>query len=430
MLLASCSKDEAAVTSNEALVTFNVAAADMGTRAYGDGVTAHDLEYAIYEKGSYAQPLIAKELQGVFPGDVKQTAFTEKLVKGKTYIALFWADAEVDPYTVDWNNQTVKITDPAALESQDENLDAFFKAHEIVVGQDAQTETIELRRPFAQLNVGTADTADAATAGLVVEQTEVAVRAYTTLNLLNGEVADAMMLTYKMANIPSGENETFTVNGKVYDHLSMNYLLVNAKELVDVTFTVNDGTQNINTSTFAKVPVERNFKTFIIGNLLTSDVNFDVILLPDYWKTPDYIWPDPQNPSGSIDGAVVTTTVKVDANTPLSEVVTIIVDGQSQRFEGVSIKNSTVTASPAIESEVATTFYFENVILEGNGVDAPVNGTYFFKGCDFKSGTTIVTSTTGQVLFYYPIDCTIDGQPATFAELSAMCNCPATIAQW
>ena len=288
MLLASCAKDEAVVTSDEALVTFNVSAAEMGTRVYGDGVTAEDLHYAIYEKDSYAQPLISKELTGVFPGNVMSTSFTEKLVKGKTYVALFWADATNSPYEVDWNNQTVKITNPAALESQDENLDAFFKAHEIAVGQNAQTETIELRRPFAQLNIGTADTAAAKTAGLVVSQTEVSVRAYTTLNLLNGEVADAMMLTYAMNAIPTDPNATFTLNGKVYDHLSMNYLLVNQKELVTVNFTVNDGTNNINTATYSQVPVERNHKTFIVGELLTSDVNFEVKIIPD-WMDPDYI---------------------------------------------------------------------------------------------------------------------------------------------
>ena len=292
MLLASCAKDEAAVTSGEALVTFNVAASQIGSRAYGDGVTANDLEYAIYEKGSYAQPLIAKSIDDAFADDAMSTTFSEKLVKGKTYIALFWADAENDPYEIDWTKQTVKIANPAALKAQDENLDAFFKAHEIAVGQEAQTETVELTRPFAQLNIGTSDTADARTAGLVVEKTEVSVRAYTTLNLLNGEVADAMQLTYAMDEIPSGENATFTVKEKTYDHLSMNYLLVNQKELVTVDFTVNDGTSNINKSTFAQVPVERNYKTFIVGELLTSAVDFEVIIIPDNWKNPDYIWPD------------------------------------------------------------------------------------------------------------------------------------------
>ena len=282
MLLASCAKDEATVANGEALVTFNVVTSEIGTRVYGDGVTAHDLEYAIYEKGSYAQPLIQKEIVGAFPATTMSTAFTEKLVKGKTYVVLFWADAEQDPYTVNWNDQTVSITDPEALKSQDENLDAFFKAHEVSVGQDNQTEPVELRRPFAQLNIGTSDTEDAATAGLVVKQTEVAVRAYTTLNLMNGKVANAMMLTYKLADIPSGENATFTVKEKEYDYLSMNYLLVDEKELVDVAFTVNDGSTNVNTANFAKVPVERNYKTFIIGELLTSPVNIDIIILPEW----------------------------------------------------------------------------------------------------------------------------------------------------
>ena len=295
MLFASCSKDEATVAGADALVTFNVATEQIASRvAYGDGVTTNDLEYAIYEKGSYSQPLIVKSIDDAYADIANTVMFSEKLVKGKTYIALFWADAKEDPYTINWNTQTVSITDPAALVAQDENLDAFFGCHEIVVGQTAQEERVELRRPFAQLNIGTSDTADAATAGLVVEKTSIAVRAYTSLNLLNGEVADATTLNYDLAAVPAGENATFTVKEKTYDRLSMNYLLVNAKELVEVAFTVNDGTKNINTSTFAPVPVQRNYKTFIVGELLTSAANFEVVILPD-WANTEYVFPDDES---------------------------------------------------------------------------------------------------------------------------------------
>ena len=377
MLLASCAKDEAVVTSNEALVKFNVAAAEMGTRVYGDGVTAHDLEYAIYEKGSYAQPLISRKSYGAFAGSVMETSFTEKLVKGKTYIALFWADANVNPYTVDWANQTVKIEDPAALVSQDENLDAFFKCHEIVVGQDAQTETVELKRPFAQLNIGTSDTEAAEIAGLVVANTEVSVRAYTTLNLLTGDVADDMQLTYALNAIPTDENATFTINGKTYDHLSMNYLLVNAKELVDVTFTVNDGTNNINTSTFAKVPVQRNYKTFIVGELLTSDVNFEVFINPE-WMTPDYIYPEVEEEETPNNNVVTEDVTMSEEAENLGEVVNGTMTISDKVFQGqVTIDEDAqnrysfvdVTFEQTLVVNRGATLYFEDVNFASPAID-------------------------------------------------------------
>ena len=288
-LLASCTMDETTFAKGKALVKFNVAASEIDSRVYGDGVTTNDLQYAFYEKGRYDKPLFTNEIENAFNGSTMSYSFTEKLATGKTYIALFWADSANDPYEVDWETQTVKIADTAALIAQDENLDAFFKCHEIVVGHSGQTEQIELKRPFAQLNIGTSDTADAERAGLVVDDTEVSVRAYTTLNLLNGEVANAMQLTYAANAVPTGENATFTINNKTYDRLAMNYLLVNTKELVDVTFTTFDGNEQVNTIQYSKVPVERNYKTFIVGELLTSGVDFEVIILPD-WTNPDYIW--------------------------------------------------------------------------------------------------------------------------------------------
>ena len=394
MLLASCSKDEAVVAKGEALVAFNVATTKIDTRVYGDGITANDLEYAIYEKGSYDKPLITNEIKDAFDGSTMSCSFTEKLAKGKSYIALFWADAETDPYTVDWTNQTVKIN-PAALKAQDENLDAFFKCHEIVVGQDAQTETVELKRPFAQLNIGTSDTEAAEIAGLVVANTEVSVRAYTTLNLLTGDVADAMQLTYALNAIPTDENATFTINNKTYDHLSMNYLLVNAKELVDVTFTVNDGTKNINTSTFAKVPVQRNYKTFIVGELLTSDVNFEVFINPE-WMTPDYIYPEVE-----------------EENNVVTEDVTMSEDAENLGEEmggSIVISDKVFQGTVTIDEDADDTYTFTNVTFEKTLVVNRGAGLYF-EDVNFASPAIDWSGWNRRTI--YLRNCTVDGVTVT-----------------
>lgn len=101
MLLMSCIDDKSTISNGKAWITFDVAAEQIGTRVYGDGVAANDLEYAIYEKDKYDAPLIEDEIVGAFAGDVMQTSFSEKLAVGKSYVVLFWADAEQDPYTVD-----------------------------------------------------------------------------------------------------------------------------------------------------------------------------------------------------------------------------------------------------------------------------------------------------------------------------------------
>ena len=73
-----------------------------------------------------------------------------KLTTGNTYTVAFWADSEDAPYTVDFEAKSVSV-DYAGVKSNDENLDAFYAWYTFTV-TGTQTETVDLKRPFAQLN--------------------------------------------------------------------------------------------------------------------------------------------------------------------------------------------------------------------------------------------------------------------------------------
>ena len=304
MLATSCAKDETKQSDNSTVVKFVVSTPSLKTRAdianvHGTGFAAHDLEYAIYEADANGNlkdstPEIYAEKAAAFDGNVLETTFTERLVNGKHYVVLFWADAANDPYTVDWQTQTIALTDPTSLKAQDENFDAFYKKIFFTVKSNQLEQTAELKRPFAQLNIGTSDSADAAIAGMNVAQSEIVVTTYTALNLFDGiVVGQPQELTYKMANIPSAENNgttegvTATLNGENYDIISMNYLFVNGddqndgKELVDVKFNyVDEDDATVLSRQYDLVPMKRNHRTFIVGNILTHDVDFKVIINP------------------------------------------------------------------------------------------------------------------------------------------------------
>ena len=238
MLVTSCAKDETTQGDNSSVVSFKVSAPKLQTRAdiknvYGTGFTAEDLEYAIYEADAEGNlkdgtPEIYKEVAGAFADNALETSFSERLVNGKHYVILFWADAANDPYTVDWTKQTIALTNPAALQAQNENFDAFYKKIFFTVKNGQLEQTAVLNRPFAQLNVGVSDTKDAAIAGLKVAQTEIVVTTYTALNIFNGTVqGQPQELTYKMANIPSVMNEngeaegvTVGIENTTYDMIS------------------------------------------------------------------------------------------------------------------------------------------------------------------------------------------------------------------
>ena len=275
MLATSCSKDDAStvVGGETSTVTFAVEAPVMATRALGDGTTAVDLSWAVYaEDGTYLEALSGSKA-GAF-SSLKANVEIE-LVNGKKYAVIFWAQAPGAPYTFDKAAKKVTVAD--ALDSNKEAYDAFYKYETIAEVAGPRTQTIVLTRPFAQLNIATADTAKAADGGLVVAQTKVVVPAYKTLNLVDGSVSGEAERTFAMADILTGE--TIEVGGKTYDLLSMNYLLVNAKELEIVKFTVKNGTFE-EEFTYNNVPLQRNYKTNIIGNLLTSTYDFTIEINP------------------------------------------------------------------------------------------------------------------------------------------------------
>lgn len=344
MLVTSCAKDETTQGDNSSVVSFKVSAPKLQTRAdikdvYGTGFTAEDLEYAIYEANADGSlkdntPEIKKEVAGAFADNALETTFSERLVNGKHYVILFWADATDDPYTVDWDTQTISLTNPAALNAQNESHDAFYKKIFFTVKSGQLEQTAVLSRPFAQLNVGVSDTAAAATAGLKVAQTELVVTTYTALNLFDGTVeGQPQQLTYKMANIPSVDNAgvqegvTVAIENTTYDIISMNYLFVNGddknddKELVDVKFNyVDDDDATVLTREYNLVPLKRNHRTFIIGDILTEQVDVKVVINPVFDNENDPLVVRHSVEDALANGGIVTltedVTINVDENAP------------------------------------------------------------------------------------------------------------------
>ena len=279
MLLAtSCTNDEldGVRSGNECVVSFTLEQPSISTRAYSDGLTANTLTYAVYESGE-TEALITSEDEVTFSN--KTATVNLRLVTGKSYDILFWADAEESPYTFNAATQTVTV-DYANAVSNDEKRDAFFAAEKGLTVDGAINKTITLQRPFAQLNIGATDIEEAAVAGFTPKQSSVTVKnVYNTLNLLSGEVSDVAEVTYALAAIPE-ESEIFPVADAKY--LAMNYLLVGSeKELADIEFTVSDGSLSIDRS-YASVPVQRNWRTNIYGKLLTDEAAFNISIDPDY----------------------------------------------------------------------------------------------------------------------------------------------------
>ena len=293
MLLAtSCSEalDDALGAGKMATVSVDIGIPTMQTRAaYSDGTTAQKLQYAVYEVTDNG--LVKTKLGGTDNKFNLKKQIEFKLVTGRTYAFVFWAGNENAPYAVDFTETGATMTvDYTKVMANNEHLDAFYKYQEVKVTGDESVQ-IELRRPFAQINVGTNDYEDAANANYVPLWSHITVsNAYKTLDLVSGAVSDpveqGVEFTYNV--LPNGE--TFPVAD--YEYMAMAYVLVPADKEVLNTVSFDCSTKYENGEVRAQhnvgsVPVQRNYRTNIYGQLLTSNTEVNVIIEPAYYE-PDY----------------------------------------------------------------------------------------------------------------------------------------------
>ena len=272
-IFASCQSNLEPVVADEvATVSFEVSTPQIATRAYSDGTTATALQYAVYDAQGNIIDGFTKTNETI---NISKTVELQ-LTTGHTYSVLFWAAAPNAPYSVNLKDKTM-TADYNDVFSNDENLDAFYKYYTFTV-KGSQSEKVELKRPFAQLNIGTSDYEASRIAGYIPTQSSVKVAVYSQLDLATGEVDGQETVEFATADFD--KTETFPVTG--YEYLAMNYLLVAAdKETVDVEFAYTDGTTAY-TRTVGSVPVQRNYRTNLYGQLLTSSVEINVEIKPEY----------------------------------------------------------------------------------------------------------------------------------------------------
>ena len=293
LFVTSCSQDELIDESTNGdfvNAIFTLGTADgMGTRAIGDGTTVDKVACAVYDAYN-GEELSALRQDVDITG--KTATYSVRLAKGKNYrVAFFAYNQSADAYNVeDLKNIVVKDNQKSNVEGRD----AFTAYVDVTEGEtmNAFTKQVTLKRPFAQLNLGIddAELTEATNAGLVVAKSKIVVsNVYNAFSAYDNAVAENAVegsMTFALNTIPS-EKLKVTVNGeeKLYNYLALNYLLVgdndSEKTLTDVEFTweSNNGDSNAESVTeFINIPVQRNYRTNIIGKLLTSPTIFNIII--------------------------------------------------------------------------------------------------------------------------------------------------------
>ena len=290
--VASCSSELDQPGSADGNVHFRVQLpAQMRTRAFADGKTASTLTYAVYESGT--KNLVTQGVDAyTFDPETLTADVTLQLVNGKKYDIVFWADAPGQNfYKFEPSTQEVTVS-YTSLSGNDETRDAFFKCQTFDVTGPIN-ETVELRRPFAQVNLGTDDLQTDAVKQAYADGLKVALSttAYSTLNLVNGQVGKPTAVSFAAAPAADCTSQPFPYNPiagaatpNPYEYIAMDYILVDAaKDVIDLTYTFYNGTAaNQQPLTVSNVPVQRNYRTNIYGSVLTSPANLKVEIIPDF----------------------------------------------------------------------------------------------------------------------------------------------------
>lgn len=300
VLALACAKEQVGPDGAMVEATFDVDVPGvMATKAIGDGMTASQLYYQVFDaEGNVIEGLGVQtaELSG------KKATVSFQLIKDQIYNFIFWAQtAETGYYTIDETEGLKKITADYTTHkgANDENRDAFFAVEKGLKIAGPVSKTIELKRPFAQVNIGTVGSYKVGDKEKAIDFSEAKslvkiVYIPTEFSpLAEKQVSKTKTTTFAAAEIPEGN---ITVEGKSYKYMAMNYIFASEEGSVyDVTATLKVGGKNY-TVTVPNTPLKRNWRTNIVGDFLTGSAEFNVVVNPGFeTETSDMDLNNPKN---------------------------------------------------------------------------------------------------------------------------------------
>lgn len=373
---ASCSNDVSDNLSlpdgSPAKVSFTAQLpAGMATRAIesGNGKSCNQLYYAVFESNG-GKLVDSGTDTGIF-GSNLTTTHEFNLITGREYDFVFFASNSAAPYSIGADSKSVEI-DYENMTANMETNDAFFNQVIKLKITGNMSEDVELKRPFAQLNIGTtqADLDASAAVGFTLDKTQVEVPVYSGFSLYDGALTGTPATQTFTLNAYSGISGDFPVSG--YKYVGLNYLLVDRKELVTVKLTAATAGGDSQEFNYGNVPLQRNYRTNIYGNLLTSQVDYTIEINPVFDGEYE-IW----------DGTTLTPV------TPVTETI----DGETKQVYHVSTGAQLAYMAQTPGLNTSYIVLDQDIDLGGNNWEplggANRKGTAMFEGTFDGKGFTV-----------------------------------------
>lgn len=293
VLAGACAKEQVASGDGETVeMTFNVDVPETAitTKGLSDAAQVNELICQVFLKGAkdenkhFVYTPVPELTQNVAVVGGKATV-KFSLVKGQTYSFAFWAQTSDTGYyntddlrSVTMNTDLVKANDP--------KMDAFFAIKNEPRVTVSYSEKVSLKRALAQVNFGTKKYSGRS------DELK-AQKSYVTLtgvpNVFHPFMSGDSFACEGSETVKFNENkvisdETLSVNDAEYNYLASVYVfaLNPNNTITDASAVVTLSNGKTTTIKAPNAPVKRNFKTNILGDLLTVDAVWNVDVAPEF----------------------------------------------------------------------------------------------------------------------------------------------------
>ena len=341
MTLAACLKDETTAPDTGATsqtITVTVPQNGVQTRAVDDNFSKGTLVNRCILEIYRGDALYQKIEEDVTAG---KATFNLQLVSSQTYDFVFWADCADGNKTSGFTDKTYvtsnglkNITENGEFVGNSDGRDAFcYHMQKRVDG--AFTEPVTLTRPFGLLVVKTLDLGAIQDESLKPTKYTVNFKGLpNAFNALTDEVSGSADVTYTA--------ELAKADGTI----SMDFLWAtdDKADLSDFSMTfLNNGTEITTNDAFKNIPIRRNYKTTVTGNLLTKKGTINVMIDPEF-NTPDY------------EETITEVATTEEANTALAEGKTNIVVAEAPTAKAtIEIPHSYAETNASVSIQLPAT---------------------------------------------------------------------------
>lgn len=406
-IFAACQKEELDVPDGSAAQKFTVTIPSNGvpSRAVADNFSEGTLVNRCILEIYRGDALYSRIEKGVTGGTV--TFDDLRLVASQTYDFVFWADCadgnETEGFTDKvyvTENGLTNITEKGAFAGNSDDRDAFYFCLPDKEVTGTFSELVTLTRPFGLLVVKTSDLSAINDSNLIPDGYGIAFKGLpNAFNARTGAVSGSADVSYRATEFAKADGT-----------VSMDFLWASPEKaaLADFSMTFYKGDVPITTNdNFKNIPIRRNYKTNVSGNLLTKkgtiNVTIDAQFTDEYDETITEVATIEEANAALAEGK--TNIVVVEAPAAAAELTIAKVHATTDTEVSVSLPATTQTVTVKYDGGNGNTPASVNISIpssENLVIDLP-NSTVTLNGQTYNA----VTATTAENTLIVPEGVTV-----------------------